>query len=77
MAQEFYQIRVKGRLDQLHWSNWPGGLTIAHLENGETLLSGFLVDQAALHGVLHKLENQGVPLIEVRRVSPDDMPPSQ
>ncbi len=76
MAQEFYQIRVKGHLDQQQWSNWLGGLTIAYLENGETLLSGSLVDQAALHGVLHKLENQGVPLIEVRRVSPDDVPPS-
>jgi hypothetical protein len=67
---------VKGHLDQQQWSNWLGGLTIAHLENGETLLSVSLVDQAALHGVLHKLENQGVPLIEVRRVSPDDVPPS-
>jgi len=67
---------VKGHLDQQQWSNWLGGLTITHLENGETLLSGSLVDQAALHGVLHKLENQGVPLIEVHRVSPDDVPPS-
>lgn len=77
MAQNFYQIRVKGHLDQQHWSNWLGGLTITHLENGETLLSCLLVDQAALHGVLHKLEHQGVPLIEVRRISPDEMPPSQ
>ncbi|MBA2392310.1 MAG: hypothetical protein H0V70_06140 [Ktedonobacteraceae bacterium] len=72
-----YQIRVKGHLDQQHWSNWLEGLTITHLENGETLLSGSLTDQAALYGVLHKLENQNVPLIEVRRVSPDEMPPSQ
>lgn len=77
MTQELYQIRVKGHLDQKHWSNWLEGLTITHLENGETLLSGSLADQSALHGVLHKLENQGVPLIEVRRVSSDETPPSQ
>jgi hypothetical protein len=68
MAQEYYQIRVKGHLDQRHWSNWLEGLIIAHLENGETLISGLLVDQAALHGVLHKLENQGVSLLEVQRI---------
>lgn len=71
MAQELYQIRVKGHLDQ-HWSNWLEGLTMTHLENGETLLSGYLADQAALYGVLYKLQNLGVPLVGVCRVSPDE-----
>jgi hypothetical protein len=45
---------------------------MTHLESGETLLSGLLADQAALHGVLHKLENLGVPLIAVCRVSSEE-----
>ncbi len=72
MARELYRIRVKGHLDE-HWSNWLDGLTITHLENGETLLAGPLADQAALHGVLHKIQNLGIPLIAVCRVSPDEL----
>jgi len=68
---ELYQIRVKGHLDE-RWSSWLEGLSMTHLENGETLLSGPLADQAALHGVLHKLENLGVPLIAVYRVSSEE-----
>lgn len=68
---ELYQIRVKGHLDE-HWSDWLEGLSLTHLESGETLLSGPLADQAALHGVLHKLENLGVPLIAVYRVSSEE-----
>lgn len=68
---ELYQIRVKGHLDE-HWSSWLEGLSLTHLESGETLLSGPLADQAALHGVLHKLENRGVPLIAVYRVSSEE-----
>jgi len=68
---ELYQIRVKGHLDE-HWSSWLEGLSMTHLESGETLLSGPLADQAALHGVLHKLENLGIALIAVCRVSPDE-----
>ncbi|HEX6554584.1 MAG TPA: hypothetical protein VF026_17590 [Ktedonobacteraceae bacterium] len=68
---ELYQIRVKGHLDE-HWSSWLEGLSLTHLESGETLLSGPLADQAALHGVLHKLENLGVPLIAVYRVSSEE-----
>ncbi len=71
MAEDLYQIRIKGHLDE-HWSNWLGGLTITHLENGETLLTGSLADQAALHGVLHKIQNLGIPLIAVCHVPPDD-----
>jgi len=68
---ELYQIRVKGHLDE-HWSSWLEGLSLTHLESGETLLSGPLADQAALHGVLHKLENLGVPLIAVYPVSSEE-----
>ena len=68
---ELYQIRVKGHLDE-HWSDWLEGLSLTHLESGETLLSGPIADQAALHGVLHKLENLGVPLIAVCRVSSEE-----
>lgn len=71
---ELYQIRVKGHLDE-HWSSWLEGLSLTHLESGETLLSGPLADQAALHGVLHKLENLGVPLIAVSRVSSEKEQP--
>ena len=71
MAQELYRIRIEGHLDQ-HWSSWFEGLSITHLENGETQLSGYLTDQAALYGVLHKIQNLGIPLIAVCRVPPDE-----
>ncbi len=71
MAQELYRIRVEGHLDQ-HWSSWLDGMIITHLEKGETQLSGYLTDQAALHGVLHKIQNLGIPLIAVYRVPPDE-----
>jgi hypothetical protein len=74
LAQELYRIRVEGHLDQ-HWSNWLGEMTITHLENGETQLSGYLTDQAALHGVLHKIQNLGIPLIAVCRVPADESRP--
>ena len=71
MAQELYRIRIEGHLDQ-HWSSWFEGLSITHLENGETQLSGYLTDQAALHVVLHKIQSLGIPLIAVCRVPPDE-----
>ena len=69
MAQEHYHIRVKGHLDQC-WSTWFDGFTITNVENGEAILSGPLVDQAALHGVLMKVRDLGLPLIAVHRVEP-------
>lgn len=65
MPQAFYRIRIKGHLDQLLWSNWLEGMMVTHLENGETLLSGFPIDQAAFYGVLHRLEKQRVRLLAV------------
>jgi len=61
-----YQIRVGQHLD-LECSDWLAGLAITNLPTGEALLSGYLVDQAALYGVLQHLQDLNVPLIEVRR----------
>ena len=65
-----YQIRIEGHLGY-QWTNWFGGLTIALENNGETLLTGPVVDQAALHGVLKKVRDLGMPLLSVNRVKPD------
>jgi hypothetical protein len=62
-----YEIRVKGYLEQ-KWSDWFEGLTIVPQDNDETLLTGRVVDQSALHGLLAKISNLGLPLLLVRRV---------
>jgi hypothetical protein len=59
-----YQIRIKGQLSY-HWSDWFDGLAITSLDNGETLLTGPVVDQAALHCVLRKVRDLGLPLLSV------------
>mgnify|MGYP001792834829 FL=1 len=64
-----YEICVKGHLDQ-RWSNWFEGLRIALKDNGETLLSGPVVDQAALYGVLIKVRDLGLPLVSVMPTQP-------
>ncbi len=61
-----YEIRVKGHLDQ-RWSAWFDGLTVTHLEDGNTLLAGPVVDQAALHSLLSKLHSLNLTLISVAR----------
>ncbi len=65
----FYQIKVKGHLD-LHWSEWFDGLTIRHEPNGETVLVGPVVDQAALYGLLLKIRNLNLTLLAVTRLEP-------
>ncbi|MCP4544201.1 MAG: hypothetical protein GY832_44380 [Chloroflexi bacterium] len=70
MSKEIYQIRVKGHLDS-HWSEWFDGLAIAHQDDGTTVLTGPIADQPALHGLLVKIRNLGLPLISVNRVEPD------
>jgi hypothetical protein len=65
-----YQIRIKGHLGR-QWTDWFGGLTISLEDNGDTLLTGPVVDQAALHGLLRKVRDLGTPLISVNRVGPD------
>ena len=64
-----YQIRIKGHLGR-EWADWFDGLTITALDNGETLLTGPVVDQAALHGLLTKVRDVGMPLLSVNRVTP-------
>ena len=67
---EQYEICIKGHLDG-RWSHWFEGLTIALKDNGETLLSGPVVDQAALHGLLIKIRDLGLPLVSVMRIQPE------
>ncbi len=59
-----YQLRLKEKLDQ-RWSAWLGGLTVIHEANGETVLTGEVVDQAALHGLLSKVRDLQLTLISV------------
>ena len=63
-----YQIRVKGHLGS-QWTEWFGGLTVTLEDDGETLLTGPVVDQAALHGVLRKVRDLGIPLVSVIRIA--------
>ena len=65
--QAVYQIRVKGNLDR-KWSSWFDGFTIVPQANDETLLTGPVADQAALHGLLGKIRDLGLPLLLARRV---------
>ena len=65
-----YQIRIKGHLDH-QWTDWFEGLDVTLEDNGDTLLTGPVVDQAALHGLLKKVRDLGTPLISVNRIRPD------
>src|SRR5438067_13695894 len=62
-----YQIRIKGHLGR-EWTDWFGGLSITLEDNGDTLLTGPVVDQAALYGVLKKVRDVGMPLLSVIEV---------
>jgi hypothetical protein len=62
-----YQIRIKGHLGR-DWTDWFGGLTITLEDNGDTLLTGPVVDQAALYGLLRKVRDVGMPLLSVIEV---------
>jgi hypothetical protein len=64
-----YQIRVEGVLPG-HWSAWFEGLRVVSEAPGESSISGAVVDQAALHGVLAKVRDLGLVLVEVRRIDP-------
>jgi hypothetical protein len=64
---DWYAFRVEGHLAPC-WSEWLGGLTIANLEDGDSLLTGPVVDQAALHGLLAKIRDLNLPLISVNRI---------
>jgi hypothetical protein len=68
-----YQIRIKGHLG-CEWNDWFDGLTIKLEDNGDTLLTGPVVDQAALHGFLRKVRDLGMPLVSVIPVEPGSSP---
>ncbi len=67
-AMQRVEIRVLGKIDE-HWSEWFDGLTVAHTELDQTVLSGLVADQAALYGLLAKVRDLGLGLISVNIVS--------
>ncbi|MGD9146877.1 MAG: hypothetical protein PVI80_15025 [Anaerolineae bacterium] len=69
-APNVYEICVEGRLGP-EWSAWFDGLTITNQPTGQTVLRGAVPDQAALHGILIKIRNLGLPLLSVRQVKDD------
>ena len=64
-----YQIRIKGHLGS-EWTDWFSGLRITLEDNGDTLLTGPVVDQAALHGLLRRVRDLGIPLVSVSPLEP-------
>ena len=62
-----YQIRLKGHLDE-EWSDWFGGFAVSPRADDETVLTGSVADQAALHGLLARVRDLGLPLLSVQRV---------
>jgi hypothetical protein len=67
---EQYEIRLAGHLDQ-RWAEWFDGLTLTHRSDGSTVLHGPVVDQAALHGLLQKVRDLGLPLVSVAQLTPE------
>ena len=70
-GEGFFEIHVKGHLDA-KWSDWLGGLELKLLDNGEMILSGAIVDQAALMGILNQLNRLNLTLLSVREINPTD-----
>jgi hypothetical protein len=74
-----YEIRLTGHLDA-RWTDWFDGLAVTHDNDGSTVISGQVVDQAALHGLLQRIRDLGLPLLSVRQVEdgqPDPTPPTR
>lgn len=64
------QIRIKGHIGH-QWTDWFDGMTITLENNGDTLITGPVIDQAALHGLLKKVRDMGMPLISVNCTEPE------
>lgn len=71
---EYYEIKIRGRLDQ-RWSDWFAGMKLTHLEGDETLLSGPLPDQGALHGLLERMRDLNLTLVSVTVGGPSTQDP--
>ena len=67
-----YEIRLKGHLDN-RWTIWFDGLTLTTCNDGTTVIHGLVVDQSALHGLLQRVRDLGLPLISVTRVESDPL----
>ena len=72
--RSWYEIRLQGRLDR-RWSDWFDGLTLTAGADGTTTIRGHVVDQAALHGLLERLRDLGLPLLSVAQVEPGQEDP--
>jgi hypothetical protein len=70
LEADHYEIRLRGHLET-RWAAWFDGMALSQEKDGSTILSGLVVDQAALHGLLQKVRDTGVPLIAVTRIDPD------
>ena len=76
VAIDRYEIRLEGQLDQ-RWSDWFEGFTLTNESDGTTTLTGHVIDQAALHGLLRRVGDLGVTLLSVNTITPSTpMPPS-
>ncbi len=65
------EIRVKGRIDE-HWSDWFEDMDVTHTDQGETILTGGVVDQSALYGLIAKLRDLGLALVSVNSIEVED-----
>ena len=72
---ERYEIRLTGHLDA-HWTAWFDGMTVSRHSDGTTVISGPVTDQAALHGLLQRVRDLGLPLVSVERVDADQPDPT-
>jgi len=68
---DWYEVRLRGLLDP-RWSTWLDGMDVTSRDDGTTVLAGHVVDQSALHGLLTRIRDIGLPLISVARVEPDN-----
>jgi hypothetical protein len=71
-----YEIRLRGRLPA-RWAAWVDGMTLTTTDDGTTVLAGPVIDQAALHGVLQKVRDLGLPLISLTALDPDARPATE